>query len=419
MTKTKLGIITKSIFDGKHGDCNDKNGSGLYFISVKDLTEYDIDYSNAREITQEDFAANYPRTNLENGDTIYANTGDTIGKSIFVKDNSLVKQTSFQKSVAVLKPNTEYVELRYLYYLLKYLTPALRNASTGSAQKNLLLSTLRDFDIEIHPKEKQKKIVDILGAIDDKIRCNIEVCTIIEKSIQTIYSFWFEQFEFPDKNSNPYKSSGGNFFFNEELKRDIPMGWKVENLAENTLSSIIKPGIDKFVSKNYLATGNVVKETITDGEWITYDNREGRANMQPISNSVWFAKMKNSIKHISLPMDCQWFIDKYILSTGFCGLSCSSDSFAYIHSIINSLSFEVLKDKLSHGATQEGVNNDDLKFIKFVVPDDNTLRQFGEKINPLLQRKLDIMKENQELASLRDFLLPLLMNGQVVFKEDN
>lgn len=172
MKKTTLGEITLSIFDGKHGDCKDKQGSGYYFISVKDLRDYDIDYSNARQITESDFIQNYARTNLENGDTIYANTGDTIGKSLFVQNNPLACKTSFQKSVAILKPNTEYVEPRYLYYLMKYETQRLRRAATGSGQKNLLLSTMRDFELSIHDRERQKEIITVLGCIDDKIRCN-------------------------------------------------------------------------------------------------------------------------------------------------------------------------------------------------------------------------------------------------------
>ena len=108
MEKYKL---TERIYDGKHGDCDTEIGSGLYFISVKDLMEYDINYKNAREITKGDFIENYKRTCLENGDTIYANTGDTIGKSIFVKENSMVKKTSFQKSVAVIKPNRTFLSI--------------------------------------------------------------------------------------------------------------------------------------------------------------------------------------------------------------------------------------------------------------------------------------------------------------------
>ena len=169
---TTLGEITLSIFDGKHGDCEDMPGSGCYFISVKDLKDYEIDYTNAREITPKDFQQNYARTNLENGDTIYANTGDTIGKSLYVVGNPLVDKTSFQKSVAIFKPDTTYVEPRYLYYLMKYETARLRRAATGSGQKNLLLSTMREFEVSIHDREMQRKIVSVLSCIDDKIRYN-------------------------------------------------------------------------------------------------------------------------------------------------------------------------------------------------------------------------------------------------------
>ena len=104
LTPTTLGRITVSIYDGKHGDCEDQVGSGCYFISVKDLREYDIDYSNAREITQSDFRQNYTRTSLENGDTIYANTGDTIGKKNSTLDDATITGgiNWYYKTVSVL-----------------------------------------------------------------------------------------------------------------------------------------------------------------------------------------------------------------------------------------------------------------------------------------------------------------------------
>ena len=233
---------------------------------------------------------------------------------------------------------------------------------------------------------------------------------------KTLYDYWFLQFEFPNEEGKPYKSSGGKMVWNEELKRVIPEGWKVENLMDSTLCKDIKAGVDYFDSKNYLPTANIDGENITDGENVTYDNRENRANMQPIKYSVWFAKMKNSIKHLTIPNNSDWFIEKYILSTGFQGLKCSVDSLSFIHCIVSSVWFENYKDVLSHGATQEGVNNDDLKNIKFAVPTNNVLKRFSNIVLPLLERKFSIIKENQELTSLRDFLLPMLMNGQVTFK---
>ena len=166
----KLEEITLGIFDGKHGGCKQAENTGYYFISVKDLAEYDIDYTNAKQISKDEFDEIYSRTSLENGDIAYANTGDTIGKCVFIKDNPYTASTSFHKSVAVLKPNRDLVNDRYLYYLMKFETPRLREAATGSAQKNLLLSTMRSFTVNVHQIEIQKKIAAVLGAIDDKIK---------------------------------------------------------------------------------------------------------------------------------------------------------------------------------------------------------------------------------------------------------
>lgn len=413
MSKCKLSEITLQIYDGKHGGCTKQPNSGYYFISVKDIDGLVLNYDNAMQIPEDEFNEIYSRTNLEEGDTLYANTGDTIGKSVFITDNPYISKTAFQKSVAVVKPNKEKVYPQYLYYLMKYETPRLRAAASGSGQKNLLLDTMRNFETEIHDMPDQIKIASVLSPIDEKIKINNNISENLEDLAKLIYDYWFVQFDFPDENGRPYKSSGGKMVWNEELKRDIPVGWSVVNLVENHLCSIIPTGVDYFTSKKYLPTGNINGETITDGEYVTFDDREGRANMQPKEYSVWFAKMKNSVKHLSIPSKADWFIEKYILSTGFEGLQCDEISFAYIHSIIYSPYFEYHKDMLSHGATQEGVNDDDLKSVKFVVPEDTILKQFAKKVNPILEQKFALINENQSLSELRDFLLPILMNGQV------
>lgn len=417
MRPVTLQEITTSIFDGKHGDCVDLPGSGLYFISVKDLKEYDIDYSNAREITPEDFAQNYLRTSLENGDTIYANTGDTIGKSLFVERNNLADKTSFQKSVAVLKPNAEMVEPRYLYYLLKYETPRLRQAATGSGQKNLLLSTMRDFETRIHDRETQSKIVAVLGCIDQKIHTNLSINDNLWQTISTIYDYWFTQFDFPDVNGKPYYTAGGEMVWNDKIKRAIPSGWTVASIINNPLTQVIKPGVDAFTTKEYLATADVIGTSIASGSIIDYENREGRANMQPTINSVWFAKMKNSIKHLFLNKEMAPIIDSAILSTGFCGLKCAEKSFEYVSSFISNPRFEIVKDILAHGATQEAVNNDDMESIAFIIPSDEILEQYHAVTKDMFAQISQNICENRELIKVRDWLLPMLMNGQATIAD--
>lgn len=224
---------------------------------------------------------------------------------------------------------------------------------------------------------------------------------------------WFNQFEYPNYKNMPYKTSGGNLTYNQILKKDIPEGWSVASIANNSLCSFIDVGVDYFSIKNYLATANVNGTAIIDGDNITFENRESRANMQPSLNTVWFAKMKNSIKHIFISSKASWMVDKYILSTGFSGLQCNDISFSFIASVIMQPYFEATKDVLSHGATQEGVNNDDLDSIPLLIPSKEVLEKYTGLVKSHFEKINELMLENQKLSSLRDELLPLLMNGQV------
>lgn len=239
----------------------------------------------------------------------------------------------------------------------------------------------------------------------------------LENQIQTIYDYWFSQFDFPDFNGNPYKSNGGLLKWNEILKRNIPSNWTVGSVAKNSLTKFIKPGVDVFESKTYLATADVKGSAISEGTVIDYENRESRANMQPTEYSVWFAKMKNSIKHLYLNSEMYPIIEQSILSTGFCGLQCDEKSFEYISSYIASPYFELHKDMLAHGATQEAVNNDDLAGIHLLIPDNNTLEKYHETTQPIYAQIAKNICENKELTKLRDWLLPMLMNGQATIED--
>ena len=137
----------------------------------------------------------------------------------------------------------------------------------------------------------------------------------------------------------------------------IPENWTFKSLTDNTLCTLIKPGISYFSeTKVYLSTSEVNgdKYDLTQNK-ITYKNRESRANMEPKPNSIWFAKMKNSIKHMAFTEDSD-LIKKSILSTGFCGIKCDLNSFSYIWSIIHMPWFETIKDKIASGSTQEAVS---------------------------------------------------------------
>ena len=335
--------------------------------------------------------------------------GSAMGK---VAKNSLPSVTNQQINSIIVNEN---FDSDYIYYLFKNNYAVFRNAASGSTAIPILNKTDFDnlrFKVELDLNQ-QRKMVSILSKIDDKIEINNQINQELEAMAKTLYDYWFVQFDFPDQNGKPYKSSGGKMVYNPELKREIPEGWGVESLVDNTLSTVIKPGIDEFTQKTYLATADVVNTSIKGGRLITYDNRETRANMQPSVNSVWFAKMKSSNKHLFLSHSMKELIDSTILSTGFMGLQCKEESFEYLASFISDPDFEIFKDKLSHGATQQAVNVNDLKSILVTIPDDYTLHEFHKKVKSIFLNIGRNTVEDKYLNSLRDWLLPMLMNGQV------
>jgi type I restriction enzyme S subunit len=165
-----LGDICSNITDGKHGDCSDEKGSGFYFLSAKDIKNETLNYKNAREITEADFKETHRRTNLKPGDILVTNAG-TIGRTAIAPDDDRTFRTTFQKSVAILKPIPEIIDGTFCLYGLKANLVHLINLSAGTAQKNLLLRDTRSFKIFMPAKiSKQKKIVLQISQIDMEVQ---------------------------------------------------------------------------------------------------------------------------------------------------------------------------------------------------------------------------------------------------------
>ena len=178
---------------------------------------------------------------------------------------------------------------------------------------------------------------------------------------------------------------------------------------------IISPGIMKFDGqKTYIATADVEGTKINyNAPLIAFEKRESRANMQPIANSVWFAKMKNSIKHINVTKDDSNFIENYVFSTGFLGLKCKDIAFEYLINYLELPYFENIKDLLSHGATQQSINNEDLKLFKIHIPSKEQLEFFHNKTTLIYCCISKISQINNKLINLKEKILPLLINGQL------
>ncbi len=224
-------------------------------------------------------------------------------------------------------------------------------------------------------------------------------------------------FEFPDKNGKSYKSNKGKF--KEENGLNIPVNWNIDYLGSKNCTEIIESGINNFNEKIYLATADVDNDHIINKKTIiTSENKPSRANMQPIPQSVWFAKMKDSRKLIMVDENSP-LLDSTIFSTGFCGLKCINESFYYIWSYLLTNEFDTMKNNFCTGTTMEAINNKDVKKITFILPKKDVLKNYNAYVKPLFNIINLNNEEIDKLTILRDTLLPKLMSGEIDVSDIN
>ena len=414
METKKLIDCCEFISDGDHLP-PPKSDSGVPFITISNITgQNKLSFEDTMFVPESYYNGLNENKKAQKGDILYSVVG-SFGKPVYIDFD---KQMVFQRHIAILRPKRN-VNARFIYYTM--LNPQfyklVDKLAIGCSQRTVTLDTLRNIEISLPDKDIQDKTVEVLSLIDRKIDENCKINDNLEQQLMLLYDYWFTQFDFPDNDDNPYQTSGGKMVWNDTLKRNIPENWKVQSVISNCLSSIIKPGVEIFNTKTYLATADVKGTSISTGTIVDYDGRESRANMLPSINSVWFAKMKNSIKHLYLNKEMQPIISSSILSTGFCGLQCNEISFEYIASYVSNAYFEIHKDMLAHGATQEAVNNDDLAGVHIIIPEDTVLRAYHETTQAIYAQISKNICENQELVKLRDWLLPMLMNGQATISD--
>ncbi|MCQ2682018.1 restriction endonuclease subunit S [Helicobacter pylori] len=258
-------------------------------------------------------------------------------------------------------------------------------------------------------------IAKIFNSIQNKIENNHKINELLHKILELLYEQYFVRFDFLDENNKPYQTSGGKMKFSKELNRLIPNDFEVKTLGDNPLCNTIKTGVTPFKQKVYYYETKHIQETLSlnQGLKVSYNKRPNRANMQPTIYSVWFAKMKDTKKHLFLNQHMQSWIKESILSTGFCGLQCQKHTFEYIASTIKYSPFETRKNNLATGATQKAINIEMLDYIFILIPNKKLLDNYSKITKPLYEKISNNIIETQTLTAIRDFLLPLLLKQQV------
>ena len=325
----------------------------------------------------------------------------TIGEILVVKDpNFYFKDGNL---IWLRNINFDIIDIDYLYYFFKsdLFQKTIRYNNIGAVQKALTIDFLKTVKITLPSLDNQRKLISVLKSIDKKIQINSQINQELEAMAKTLYDYWFVQFDFPDQNGKPYKSSGGKMVYHPELKREIPEGWGVEKLGDITICHDSKrvplSSNDRELVKGeipyYGATGimDYVNDYIFDGDYVlmaedgSVMTEKGTPILQRISGKNWV----NNHAHVLEPIKNH---------------SCK---------LLMMLLKDVSVMKIKTGSIQMKINQENMN--KIVVPAIplKLLFEINQKLEVIEKQQLNLIEENKQLTQLRDWLLPMLMNGQV------
>lgn len=364
----------------------------IIWITPKDLSDQNSKYiySGERSITQAGY--NSCSTKMIPENNILMSSRAPIGLLAINKVECCTNQGFKSLIVDKTKCNVE-----YLYYYLKYHIKEIESLGSGTTFKEVSKDSMENYEIVLPSIKVQETISNVLSLLDNKIINNNKINDELESMSKTLYDYWFLQFEFPNENGKPYKSSGGKMVWNEELKREIPEGWevsKIGDILEEANKSKIQVNDAKEKGKYpFFTSGKKI---------LCYDD--------------YLVKGFNIFLNTGGNPDIKAYMGKCAYSTDTWCVSAKEYSYILFYYLLKLMpQFEQL---FFAGSGLKHLQKDSLKNQYILLPDEKVLRNFNNICELIWKKITNCIIENQELTALRDFLLPLLMNGQVKFKDN-
>ena len=389
---------------------------GPYLITAKNVNNGKIMYSECRRTTEDAFnnlLTDKSRPKLKD---ILVTKDGTLGRIGFVdKFNCCINQ-----SVALLRPNNRIIP-KFLKYLLEspYYQSKMKLDARGTTIQHIQITVLKKMEVAIPPKSEQKKILNIISKLDDKINLNQQMNQTLEKISQVIFEYWFMHFEFPDDNGLPYKSSGGEMVDSD--LGEIPLGWDVKKLKK-CIDIIIdhrgktptKLGF-KWSSKGFraLSAKNIKNGKIVNEKSIRF-----------VEDKLYFKWMKNPIQREDILLTSEaplgeiisWDYDeKIVLSQRLFGIRADQNVIypKYLYCFMNSSLFKYELKSRATGSTVQGIRQAELLKTNILVPPLELTYNFQKLIKPIFNKITSNEKESKSLSQIRDSLLPKLMSGKI------
>ncbi|WP_241373967.1 restriction endonuclease subunit S [Staphylococcus aureus] len=385
-------------------------GGNIPWITPKDLSNFKEVFisEGERNITEEGLKNSSARTLPSN--TVLITSRAPIGYLAIAK-NEVTTNQGFKSIIC----NESLVKPLFLYYSLKNDMDKIKSLGTGSTFSEISGKVVKNIEINIPSIEYQTIIEYILGNFDKKIELNQKIIANLEELSKTLFKRWFVDFEFPDENGNPYKSSGGEMVDSELGK--IPKGWECVYLKD-----IVHHKKDTFNPKksNESEVKHFSLPAFDSGQYPTIDNvTDIKSNKWIIDeNCILFSKMNPTTRRIWVTSYNENFLN--VASSEFVVLK-SDNSYrnAFIYNICISDKFNEYLVSNTTGSTnsRQRVKPDIAVQYRFAYNEEVSYL-LSEKIEPYIQKIKIIREQNQNLTQLRDTLLPKLMSGEIEIPDD-
>ena len=411
--------LKKSLFVSKSDDTYKVYEQGVVLEQDNTIGNY--------YISKEYYDSKMSRFATKAGDFLVSCSGVNYGAIYQLPNDS--KNGVINQALLRIRLNNDIIDNDYfLYYFNTYISKVITGGTGDSTIPNFPpMQYVKNIDIELPELEVQKKISSVLKNIDKKIENNNKINTELESMAKIIYDYWFLQFEFPNEEGKPYKSNGGKMVWNEELKRKIPEGWEVGcfkdiiselecgNRPKGGIIDSINNGIPSIGAENIISIG---KYDFSSEKYIPQEYFNSLKKGIVKSNDVLIYKDGAGIGHVSMAKKnfphekCAINSHVFIVRSKYNNLYQN-----YIYLTLEKNYIKKILVNLAMKAAQPGLNQPNIESIPIIIPTKNIIKEFNKSIDVIFDKIFLNANENKELTSLRDFLLPLLMNGQVGFKE--
>lgn len=418
-TKTILGAVAE-IITGPFGSMlhqSDYTLTGTQVIMPQDIGNRTLDKTAIAHVGSDD-TERLARYKVRENDIVYARRGDVEKHAFIGKDDegSLCGTGCMRVRVDAQKANPMYIS----FYLNRPESKRwISQHAVGSNMPNLNTQILNEVPLELPSMDEQVRTIAVLNDIDSLIQSNESICYELESMAKTLYDYWFTQFDFPSAEGKPYRSSGGAMEWNDQLKREIPKGWDVRPLSY--VISSINTGLnprDNFVLGNgdiqYLTVKNLTTSGTIDFSGCDTIDEDARSIIHKRSDisvgDILFASIAPLGRCYLIQSNPQnWDINESVFSIRRNASRVTSE---FLYMYFMSDTFIKGATSSSTGSIFKGIRINTLLDIVAVIPPKDVVNDFTARITKLLALKEQKASENHELTKLRDWLLPMLMNGQ-------